>query len=245
MRRSRVESRFIQKLKRYALLTERDVALLDRLCAQTRDVPGRRDLVREGDKPGPFLIFMSGWGCRYKLVPNGQRQVVALLMPGDSCDIHADALVEMDHTISVITPATIATISRAEMDDVIKHHPHIVQALYVSQLVDEGTTRAWIVSMGRRSSIERVAHLMCELYLRAQNVGLTTDHTMLLPLTQTLLADCLGMTAVHINRVLRDLREVGAMEISRGSLRITNPDQLVRIAGFDENYLHRRLQQAA
>ena len=99
--------------------------------------------------------------------------------------------------------------------------------------------------MGRRTSQERVAHLMCELYLRGRYVGLTTDQTLVLPLTQALLADALGMTAVHINRVLKELRLAGAMALKRGSVTILDPVKLVQIAGFDENYLHRRLRQAA
>lgn len=105
--------------------------------------------------------------------------------------------------------------------------------------------RAWITSMGRRTSIERVAHLMCELYLRARNIGLTSATELELPLSQLLLADSLGMTPVHLNRVLKKLRLSGAMTLKRGSLVITDPLMLTEIAGFDENYLHRRLRIAA
>lgn len=117
--------------------------------------------------------------------------------------------------------------------------------MYMAQLIDEGTMRAWITSMGRRSSLERVAHLMCELYLRARNIGLIAGPELALPLSQSLLADSLGMTPVHLNRVLKVLRESGAMTITRGNLHITDPARLINIAGFDENYLHRRLRRAA
>ncbi|WP_164730627.1 Crp/Fnr family transcriptional regulator, partial [Pelagibacterium montanilacus] len=113
------------------------------------------------------------------------------------------------------------------------------------QLVDEGTMRAWITSMGRRTSIERVAHLMCELYLRARNVGLNLEPDLRLPLSQVLVADSLGMTPVHVNRVLKTLRIEGAMTLQRGSLHIADPAKLVQMAGFDENYLHRRLREGA
>jgi CRP-like cAMP-binding protein len=119
------------------------------------------------------------------------------------------------------------------------------KALYVAQLVDHGTMRAWITSMGRRSSIERIAHLMCELYLRARDVGLATGPSFALPLSQLLLADSLGMTPVHLNRVLKELRLSGAMTFQRGSLAIANPEKLAQIAGFDANYLHRRLSAPA
>ena len=105
--------------------------------------------------------------------------------------------------------------------------------------------RAWITSMGRRASIERVAHLMCELYLRARNIGLTLEPRLALPLSQSMLADSLGMTPVHLNRVMKELRSSGAMTLQRGSLIIEDPARLIKIAGFDENYLHRRLRKQA
>ncbi|SHG58152.1 cAMP-binding domain of CRP or a regulatory subunit of cAMP-dependent protein kinases, partial [Kaistia soli DSM 19436] len=186
----------------------------------------------------------EGWGCRYKILPSGTRQVLAFMMPGDSCDLHVALLAEMDHSIQTIGPALVATIERADMDAILDSHHQVAKAMYVSQLVDEGTMRAWITSMGRRTSLERVAHLMCELYLRARNIGLISEPTLTMPLSQLLIADSLGMTAVHLNRILKELRVTGAMSFQRGSLHIENPVKLVQIAGFDENYLHRRLRRA-
>ncbi|SFD49022.1 Crp/Fnr family transcriptional regulator, partial [Devosia psychrophila] len=154
-------------------------------------------------------------------------------------------LAEMDHSIQVITPALVATIGRLEMDEIMEKHRGIAKAMYLGQLIDEGIMRAWITSMGRRSSIERVAHLMCELYLRARNIGLIDGEELELPLSQLLLADSLGMTPVHLNRVLKVLRHSGAMIISRGTLHIKDPRKLIQMAGFDENYLHRRLRVSA
>jgi CRP-like cAMP-binding protein len=150
----------------------------------------------------------------------------------------------MDHSIQTITPALVATIDRVEMDEIMEKHRGIARAMYLGQLIDEGTMRAWITSMGRRASIERVAHLMCELYLRARNIGLTPEPRFALPLSQAMLADSLGMTPVHLNRVMRELRASGAMTLQRGSLIIEDPVRLIGIAGFDKNYLHRRLRLA-
>jgi CRP-like cAMP-binding protein len=166
-------------------------------------------------------------------------------MPGDSCDLHIGLLAEMDHSIQTVTRVSVATVERVQMDTIMERHPGIAKAMYIGQLIDEGIMRAWITSMGRRASVERVAHLMCELYLRARNIGLTDETTLEVPLSQSLLADSLGMTAVHLNRVLKKLRLDGAMTLKRGSLTITDPAKLAQIAGFDENYLHRRLRPAA
>lgn len=237
-------NRFIHKLRSFTEISGADIAAIEQAIARPRKVPARHDLIREGDRPGPVFVVLDGWACRYKVLPAGTRQVTAFLMPGDSCDLHVGVLAEMDHSIQTITPALVATISQADMQ-VLMSRPQVAKAMYTVQLIDENTLRAWIVSMGRRSSIERVAHLMCELYLRARNIGLPSDPELDLPLSQAILADALGMTPVHINRVLKKLRLTGAMSLQRGSLRIMDPAMLVRIAGFDENYLHRRLRTAA
>ncbi|WP_230207028.1 Crp/Fnr family transcriptional regulator [Novosphingobium sp. Gsoil 351] len=238
-------NRFVEKLSGLVELTANDAVALEKVTSNTRTYVARQDLIREGDETGPVFIVLEGWACRYKILPSGSRQIMAFLMPGDSCDLHIKLLAEMDHGIQAVTDARVATISRSEMEGVMHEHPNIARAMYTSQLVDEGIMRAWIVSMGRRSASERVAHLICELYLRARNIGLTGDGEFALPLSQLVLADSLGMTAVHINRVLKELRLAGAMSLKRGSVTIIDPVLLVQIAGFDENYLHRRLRLVA
>lgn len=166
-------------------------------------------------------------------------------MPGDSCDLHVGLLAEMDHSIQTITPACYATIARREMDAILSNHPAIAKVMYISQLVDEATLRAWITSMGRRTSTERVAHLMCELYIRARNIELIVEQKFELPVSQLVLADALGVTPVHLNRVLRELRIHGALSMSRRSIVLKDIIILIQIAGFDESYLHRRLRKAA
>ncbi|UZK70192.1 Crp/Fnr family transcriptional regulator [Sphingomonas sp. S1-29] len=228
-------------MRELSVLGADDVAALEAATARTRTFVARQDLIREGDEPGPVFVILDGWACRYKILPSGARQIMAFMMPGDSCDLHVNLLPEMDHSIQAITTATVATISKETMQALMADHPAIARAMYTAQLIDESVMRAWIVSMGRRSSIERVAHLMCELYLRAYSIGLVNDGEVALPLSQLVLADALGMTSVHINRVLKELRIAGAMALRRGSLDIIDPIKLIQIAGFDENYLHRRL----
>lgn len=235
---------FVEKLCGYSPLDEEDIAGLLALTGRPRPVKTRHDLIREGDRPGPVFVMMEGWACRYKVLPSGTRQVLAFLMPGDACDLHIGLLAEMDHSIQTITPARVVTIDRVDMDELMARRPAVARAMYIAQLVDEGTMRAWITSMGRRTSIERVAHLMCELYLRARDIQIAGEESLSLPLSQVLLADALGMTSVHINRVLKELRVAGAMTLHRGSLEVSDPAKLVRIAGFDDGYLHRRSRTA-
>lgn len=236
---------FVRKLAALAPLTPEEIGLLEAACSEPRDVPARHDLIREGDRPGPVHVIMEGWACRYKLLPEGGRQITAFFMPGDFDDMHVGTLAEMDHSIGTLTPCLVSTISRERIEELTEARPRITRALWWTQLVDEGTLRAWIVSMGRRDSMARVAHLMCELYVRATNLGLNGTAGIELPLTQTVIGDALGLTPVHVNRVLRRLRLAGVMELGQGTLRIADGHKLAQIAGFDDNYLHRRLRIAA
>lgn len=235
---------FVTKLNSLADLSAADVAALEKVTANPREYQPRQDVIREGDETGPMFVVLEGWACRYKILPNGSRQIMAFLMPGDACDLHNRLLVQMDHSIQAITKAIIATVARDDMERLVDKHRNIARAMYSAQLVDQGIMRAWIVSMGRRNSTERVAHLMCELYLRAHTLGLNDGDAFALPISQLVLADALGMTAVHINRVLKELRLAGTMALNRGSVCILDPVKLVQIAGFDENYLHRRMRGA-
>lgn len=137
-----MDNRFIRKMTGLADLTVADVAALEGATAWGRNYAPRQDLIREGDEPGPVFIMLEGWACRYKILPNGTRQIMAFLMPGDACDLHISMLAEMDHSIQAITPTRAATVSRAEMQAMMHDHPNIARAMYVAQLIDEGTMRA-------------------------------------------------------------------------------------------------------
>jgi CRP-like cAMP-binding protein len=235
-------NRFVEKLQGFAELTGEAVSALVATTSQPQTFKPRQDLIREGDRPGPVFVVLEGWAIRYKVLPNGSRQIMAFLMPGDACDLNIGMLAEMDHSIQTVTQATVARIPGETMSDLMTTHPGIARAMYVAQLIDEGTLRAWIVSLGRRSSAERAAHLLLELYVRNVRIKEMRHDEIELPLSQVVLADALGMTPVHINRVLQELRQSGAIMLRRGLLRIQDPLALTRISGFDENYLHRRLR---
>ncbi len=243
-RLDRISNAFIDKLCGHAPLSSYDVDLLTGACQNQRTYPARTDLIREGDKPGPVFVILAGWACRYKLLPEGTRQITSFLMPGDCCDLRASVLTSMEHSISTLTTARIALAPRGLMQNLIETRPAITRAFWWTQLVDEDTLRAWIVSMGRRNGLQRVAHLMCELYVRARNIGLTDGDSFELPLTQTVIGDALGLTPIHVNRVLRKLRISGVMTLSGGALVIADIAKLATVAGFDDNYLHRRISAA-
>ncbi len=231
---------FIDKLCRHVPLPSGDAQLLAAACQNQRTFCARTDLIREGDKPGPVLVILDGWACRYNLLPQGTRQITSFLMPGDSGVLHASVLKHMEHSISTLTPARIAMVPRGAMEKLIETRPAIARAVWWTQLVDEDTLRAWLVSMGRRNGLQRVAHLMCELHARARSIGLTDGDSFRLPLTQAVIGDALGLTPIHVNRVLRKLRAGGVMSLTGGSLVVADISRLAAVAGFDDNYLHRR-----
>lgn len=230
-------SRLVRKLETLAALPREDRDALAALACGARDFGPRRSIIREGDRPQHVHLMIDGWAARYKLLPDGARQITAFLIPGDFCDLHVTILAEMDHSISTLTRARVAYIPRGRMEE-LTARPHIARAFWWATLVDEAVLRAWVVNIGRRDAYEAIGHLMCELYLRMRNVGLAADHSYELPLTQEELGDTLGLTPVHVNRVLQRMRSDGLISLERGALTIHDYRRLEDASGFNPNYLH-------
>ena len=230
-------SPLIAKLETRAPLSAEDRDALYELYADAREMGPRRNIIREGDRPEHVHLMIDGWGARYKLLPDGARQITAFLLPGDFCDIHATILSEMDHGITTLTRSRVAFIPRDRMD-ALTEWPSLAKAFWWSTLVDESVLRNWIVNVGRRDAYEAIGHLICELYVRMKNVGLVGDHRFDLPLTQEEIGDALGLTSVHVNRVLQRLRSEDMISLRRGLLTIHDYQRLEKASGFNANYLH-------
>jgi CRP-like cAMP-binding protein len=230
-------SPLIAKLETYASLSMHDRQALYDLYKDARELGPRRSIIREGDRPDHIHLMIDGWGARYKLLPDGARQITAFLIPGDFCDIHATLLSEMDHGIATLTRSRVAFIPRDRMDS-LTERPSLARAFWWATLVDESVLRNWIVNIGRRDAYEAIGHLICELYVRMRTVGLVEDHRFDLPLTQEEIGDALGLTPVHVNRVLQRLRGEDMISLKRGLLIIHDYQRLERAAGFSANYLH-------
>ena len=226
-------------LEAFVRLSRDDRALINKLTSKNvRQIDARRDIIREGDKPRAVNIVLDGWGCRYKQLPDGRRQVVAVFIPGDLCDANVFILREMDHNIGAITRMRYAEIGAADFEGLLLQSPRIAQALWWHELVIAATQREWTTNVGRRSAFERVAHLLCELFTRLRAVGLTNDGECEFPLTQNDLADATGLTSVHINRTLQELRRRDMIALERRTLRIPDLDRLMDVCMFNPNYLH-------
>jgi CRP-like cAMP-binding protein len=214
--------------------------MLERICVNPRLIGPRTDLILEGDTPHDVPLIMYGMACRHKVRADGVRQILAYLLPGDLGDIDGTLLETMDHTISTLSACRVIHIAPETVAELMRQYPQVARALRMSGLVDEGTSREWLVNIGRRSAVEKIAHLFCELLLRLQVVGLTKGESYGLPLTQSDLADTTGLSNVHVNRSLQELRRQGVIEWKSGRLTILDLPRLKAIAEFRSNYLHLR-----
>lgn len=226
------------KLASFTDLAPEDFARIDDLAVDVRTVRAKSSLIREGDRPEVVFLLLEGWAYRYKVLPDGGRQIVAYLLPGDLCDVRIFILKQMDHSIGLLSDAKLAAIPKQKIIDLFADSPNLARALWWATLVDEGILREWLANVGRRNAFDRLAHLFVELWSRMRLVGLVQGGSFDLPLTQEALGDTLGITPVHVNRTLQDMRAQGLIATDSRRLHILDVDRLVEVSGFDPNYLH-------
>jgi CRP-like cAMP-binding protein len=226
------------RLDAFTRLSSDDKAAIAKISNTSRVIAPRRDLIREGENPKFAHLMLDGWACRYKTLPDGRRQIVAFFVPGDFCDLNVYVLRQMDHSVGAITRLSVADISREDMDRLTARYPRVAQALWWEALVNAAIQREWTFNVGQRTAYERIAHLLTELFLRLRTVKMTNGTSCDFPLTQNDLADATGLTAVHVNRTLQELRRDGLIELERRQLTILDMQRLMEAAMFNSNYLH-------
>ena len=197
-----------------------------------------KTIVRSGETLTHSALLVEGLVGRYKDLSEGQRQIMEIHVPGDFLDLHGFLLKKLDHDVGALTPARIAWVPHAALSLITEQQPHLTRLLWLSTLMDASIQRERILSVGRRSARARIAHLICELYLRCEAVGLAAGMSYALPLTQVDLADATGLTSVHVNRMLRELREEGLVTFRGGRVTIHDWERLQTTADFDPIYLH-------
>ena len=226
-------------LERYVRLSGDDRRALETLkAAPLMDARARGDIVHEGDKPSVVRLMVEGWACRYKDLPDGRRQIVGFFIPGDFCDLNVYILEHMDHSIGAITPVKYLAIPPEMLETLTEERPRVGQALLWHELVNNSIQREWLLNIGARSALERMAHLLVELFVRLRAIGKADANSCHFPLIQSDLADATGITPVHVNRTLQELRRDGLIELRAKRLRILDLDRLIRLAMFNPNYLH-------
>lgn len=228
----------VRKLEHGAELSKADVKALESAVASVKQIETHENLIEEGDRPEFVHIVLEGFACRYKLLEDGGRQIMAWLVPGDFCDLHIAILGEMDHNIGTLSSSKIALIRPDSVVELTQTSTSLSKALWWASLVDEAILREWLVGMGRRPADRQIAHLFCELLARMQAVGRAPGNVLKMPVTQAQLADSVGLTTVHVNRTVMQLRELGLITWRDKTLTIADVDGLQAFAGFDANYLH-------
>ncbi|KMO44176.1 cyclic nucleotide-binding protein [Methylobacterium tarhaniae] len=229
----------IKKLERFTRLSDEDKRILQHAAAsRLRNFEPRCDIISEGETPRDVNLILSGWACRYKQFEDGRRQIVAFFLPGDLCDLNVFLLREMDHSIGTLAPVTLAQISRDLLQRMLDANSRLTQALWWETLITAANHREWVVNVGQRTAIERVAHLLCELFHRLRAVGLVREGGYEMPITQSEMADALGISAVHVNRTLRELRIAELMTWKSGRVTILDLPALEEVGLFNPNYLH-------
>ena len=227
----------VRKLEHGAELTENDRRRIDEALEDVLTFARGGDLVQEGDRPEHAHVVLEGFACRYKVVRDGGRQIIGWLVPGDFCDLQVHLLGAMDHSITALTACRVARVPPQAVRDLTSQE-RILQALRWSTLVDEAILREWMVGMGRRPADRQIAHLICELLHRLRSVGLAEGNRLDFPVTQEEVADTVGMSSVHVNRVLQQLRGEGMIAQEGRVLTVLDEPRLCAFAEFDPNYLH-------
>jgi CRP-like cAMP-binding protein len=183
------------------------------------------------------LLWSFGIACRYRLMQDGRRQILTILIPGDFFDLHGFLLKATDHSVATIGPTRIAAIDREAVMDIVLNHPRIGAALWWSAMQEDAMLRERIVALGRRGARGRLAYFLCEIVWRLRAIGMAEDHAIRLPFTQTDLADTLGLTSVHINRVLQGFRRDELITLEHRRLTLRNVEKLQAISGLTSRYL--------
>jgi len=231
------DSPFARKLSAFVSLSQDDLISLSDIFRRRLKFPVGRDMVHEGQTNQSAYILASGWVCSYKLLPGGTRQIVDFQIPGDFLGLRSVLFRTADHNIEPITPVEASEVLASDLLSAFTRTPRLATAVMWAASRDEAMVVEHLVNLGRRNALERTAHFMLELGARLRLVGLASKTGFDCPLSQYLMADALGLSAVHINRVMRELREAGLMTFQKGRVEFSDFDRLVTLADFDRGYL--------
>ena len=230
--------RVLRRLETHGGLSTKDRAAVLNLPFAYRTLDTAAYIVREGQPPEVCALLLTGFAYRHKVTADGQRQIMSLHLPGEFLDLQNSFLGVADHNVQMLTRGEIATVPVPALRRLIEVCPLVGRAMWIETLIDAAVFREWIVNVGRRDSISRISHLLCEFGLRLEQAGLARRHRYELPMTQEQIADCTGLTPVHVNRVLKQLGSLGLIDREKRSISIKDWDRLREIGDFNTRYLH-------
>ena len=230
--------RFLDRLKGRSVLTEVEQAAIAALPFDEQRYRTNEDIVRLAELVHHACFVFDGLVARFGQTVNGERQIIALHIPGDMADLHSVAGPRVVTPLQALTHVTILKVPHEAIRKVASDHPAIALALWRDCMVDMGILSQWVLSIGRRSARQRLAHLICEMAYRYDAIdALLPDRSFVLPATQHHIGDALGLTPVHVNRMFRALKTDGLLEVDGRTLRVLDRKRLETLAEFDPVYL--------
>ena len=230
--------RLLLKLRARDEVSEREEAVLRDAVSETVEFPAGKTMVRAGTPLTHSTLTLEGVVARYKDLSDGQRQIQELHVAGDFTDLHGFLLKRLDHNVGSLTRTRIALIPHETLRRITEEEPHLGRLLWFSTLIDSAIQREKILSVGRRQALSRLAHLISELYVRLDVVGLVENGSYSLPITQLDLGDATGLTSVHVNRMLKQLRDDRLVTFRGGMVTVHDLARLQQVAEFDPTYLY-------
>jgi CRP-like cAMP-binding protein len=231
------DSALARKLRAYVGLTPEEISALGAENGRRQRIDAGRDLIHEGQSGHTAYVLARGWVCSYKLLRGGSRQIIDVQVPGDFLGLRSLLLRTSDHSFEAITEIEVSEITAAGLFSAFALNPRLATAVLWAASRDEAMVVEHLVDVGRRSALERTAHFLLELGARLRLVGLASSAGYDCPLSQYLLADALGLSAIHLNRILRQLREKGMLTFRKGTVTFDDLESLIDLAEFDETYL--------
>jgi CRP-like cAMP-binding protein len=233
---SYITARFVQRLQRHVSLGHAEKLELESAAPPPRRYLTGERLMKSGSPVDYIFLILDGFACRYRMLSDGRRQIVALMLPGDLCDTRTFVLPQMDHTICALSPVEAIQFSAGTIR-ALERFNGLACAFVWSGVIQQSISREWLISVGHRTAFERVGHLLCEMFERLRAVGLTRDNGCSIPLSQAEMADILALSTVHVNRTLMDLRRSGLVTLRGHQLTFHDYPALCRAVGFELDYL--------
>lgn len=228
----------LKKLRRRTEISSEEERAIRDAVSEVRRVKADELVIRTGEELNSSLILLDGWLARSKDLAGGERQVTELHIAGDFPDLHGFTLKRLDHDVLSLSDCRLAVVPHERIREIVEKHPRLARIYWFATNVDAAIHRELALSLGQRSALSRMAHLFCELYVRLDVVGKARNDGYEFPLTQRELSECLGLTVVHANRTLQELRRRGLVELENRHLRIRDRRGLEGVAEFDPGYLY-------
>jgi len=227
----------ISNLRRRDVLTATEVGILESLRFRSEHFAKGQEIVAEGSRPQWSCLLQQGLAARAVSRANGSRQLTALHIAGDFVDLHGLTLKHMDHGVVALTDCEAIFVPHDEIKAISEHAAHLTRLLWLLTTVDAAIQRKMTALIGRHTPLERLGHTLCEVYVRMEAIGLAKEYRFDFPVTQAVLADLLGLSVVHTNRTIKDLRATKLVKWDQYDVTICDFTKLARLSGFDSTYL--------